>query len=116
MARATSTKAFRALSTWAPVDYEKKANGMNPEQRRALAEALDSGQIQPEDKVLLVSFGAGLTWAAALVQMAPVTETVVVVERPKAVNEMVMAFLRPCYRLKIMGRVVDCKQKEKAYD
>lgn len=42
----------------------------------ALAEALDSGQIQPEEKLLLVSFGAGLTWAAALVQMAPVTETV----------------------------------------
>lgn len=40
----------------------------------ALAEALDSGQVQPHDKLLLVSFGAGLTWAAALVQMAPVTE------------------------------------------
>jgi 3-oxoacyl-[acyl-carrier-protein] synthase-3 len=43
----------------------------------ALAEALDSGQVQPDDKVLLVSFGAGLTWAAALVQLAPMSETMV---------------------------------------
>ncbi len=40
----------------------------------ALAEALDSGQVKPHDKVLLVSFGAGLTWGAALMQMAPVSE------------------------------------------
>ncbi|MCO5194920.1 MAG: ketoacyl-ACP synthase III [Anaerolineae bacterium] len=41
----------------------------------ALAEALDSGQIQPYDKLLLVAFGAGLTWAAAVVQPEPVTSS-----------------------------------------
>jgi 3-oxoacyl-[acyl-carrier-protein] synthase-3 len=37
----------------------------------ALAEALDSGKIKPSDKLLLVSFGAGLTWGAAVMQMQP---------------------------------------------
>ncbi len=37
----------------------------------ALAEALDSGKIKPTDKLLLVSFGAGLTWGAAVMQMQP---------------------------------------------
>ena len=37
----------------------------------ALAEALDSGKIKPTDKILLVSFGAGLTWGAAIMQMQP---------------------------------------------
>ena len=37
----------------------------------ALSEYLDDGRIQPEDTLLLVSFGAGLTWAAAVLQMAP---------------------------------------------
>lgn len=35
----------------------------------ALTEGLDRGQIQPTDKLLLVAFGAGLTWSAAVVQM-----------------------------------------------
>jgi 3-oxoacyl-[acyl-carrier-protein] synthase-3 len=34
----------------------------------ALVEALEEGRIQPEDKIALVSFGAGLTWASAVVQ------------------------------------------------
>jgi 3-oxoacyl-[acyl-carrier-protein] synthase-3 len=34
----------------------------------ALVEALDEGRIHPGDKLALVSFGAGLTWASALVQ------------------------------------------------
>jgi 3-oxoacyl-[acyl-carrier-protein] synthase-3 len=38
----------------------------------ALAEGLDSGQIKPSDTLLLVTFGAGLTWAATLLQPQPV--------------------------------------------
>ncbi|MEJ5330145.1 MAG: beta-ketoacyl-ACP synthase III [Desulfobaccales bacterium] len=34
----------------------------------ALHEAVSSGQIKPGDKVLLCSFGAGVTWAAALLE------------------------------------------------
>jgi 3-oxoacyl-[acyl-carrier-protein] synthase-3 len=37
----------------------------------ALVEGLTAGRIQPTDKLLLVAFGAGLTWSAAVVQMAP---------------------------------------------
>jgi len=32
----------------------------------ALKEAVDAGRIREGDHVLLVSFGAGLTWAAAV--------------------------------------------------
>lgn len=34
----------------------------------ALVEALEEGRIKPDDKLALVSFGAGLTWASAVVQ------------------------------------------------
>lgn len=37
----------------------------------ALAENLADGRIRPTDRLLLVSFGAGLTWGAAVVEMAP---------------------------------------------
>ena len=40
----------------------------------ALVDGLESGQIKPTDRMLLVAFGAGLTWAAAVVQMVPVPE------------------------------------------
>lgn len=34
----------------------------------ALVEALEQGRIKPDDKVAMVSFGAGLTWASAVIQ------------------------------------------------
>jgi len=34
----------------------------------ALDEALSQGRIKPGDLVLLVVFGAGLTWGAALIE------------------------------------------------
>ena len=37
----------------------------------ALTENLESGRIKPDDNLLLVSFGAGLTWGALVLQMAP---------------------------------------------
>lgn len=37
----------------------------------ALTEKLEDGTIQPTDRLLFVSFGAGLTWAAAVVQLQP---------------------------------------------
>ena len=37
----------------------------------ALSEALDSGRVKLSDRVLLIGFGAGLTWAALLMQLAP---------------------------------------------
>lgn len=40
----------------------------------ALCEGLDDGRIQPHHKLLMASFGAGLTWATCVWQMAPVVE------------------------------------------
>ena len=37
----------------------------------ALSEALDDGRAGPGDLIALVAFGAGLTWASALVQLSP---------------------------------------------
>jgi 3-oxoacyl-[acyl-carrier-protein] synthase III len=37
----------------------------------ALTEYLESGRIKPDDNLLLVAFGAGLTWGALVLQMAP---------------------------------------------
>jgi len=37
----------------------------------AFSEAVEDGRIKPTDKVLMVSFGAGLTWGAAIMQMQP---------------------------------------------
>jgi 3-oxoacyl-[acyl-carrier-protein] synthase-3 len=36
----------------------------------ALCEAFDEGRIQPGDTLGLVAFGAGLTWAAAIIELA----------------------------------------------
>ena len=35
----------------------------------ALCEALEGGRVRPGDTLALVAFGAGLTWASALVRM-----------------------------------------------
>jgi 3-oxoacyl-[acyl-carrier-protein] synthase-3 len=40
----------------------------------AICDGLAAGEIDLEDRLLLVSFGAGLTWASAVLQMAPMTE------------------------------------------
>jgi 3-oxoacyl-[acyl-carrier-protein] synthase-3 len=42
----------------------------------AICDAIAEGQIKPEDKLMLVSFGAGLTWASGVLQMAPKQEGV----------------------------------------
>ena len=39
----------------------------------ALTEAVEQGRVQPGDHIVFVGFGAGLTWAAALIQWAPPT-------------------------------------------
>ena len=54
------------------VNIERYGNTSAASIPLALAEALDSGRIRPVDVLLLVTFGAGLTWASAIVQPAPV--------------------------------------------
>ena len=41
----------------------------------ALSEALDEGRAKPGDTLAMVGFGAGLTWAAAIFDLAPKTVT-----------------------------------------
>ena len=53
------------------VNIDRYANTSAASIPMALAEAVDAGRIKPDDKILLVSFGAGLTWGATLIQMAP---------------------------------------------
>lgn len=50
----------------------------------ALAEAFDDGRARPGDTVALVAFGAGLTWAAAIVQLAPTIPALDAVDRQEA--------------------------------
>ncbi|MBE2238122.1 MAG: ketoacyl-ACP synthase III [Caldilineaceae bacterium] len=53
------------------VNIDRYANTSAASIPLALAENLDGGRIQPTDTLLLVSFGAGMTWSAAVVQMQP---------------------------------------------
>jgi 3-oxoacyl-[acyl-carrier-protein] synthase-3 len=53
------------------VNIEKYGNTSAASIPVALSEFLDDGRIKPDDTLMLVSFGAGLTWGAAIIQMAP---------------------------------------------
>lgn len=53
------------------VNLDKYANTSAASIPLALTEAIADGRVQLDDTLLLVTFGAGLTWAATIVQMAP---------------------------------------------
>ena len=53
----------------------------------AICDAIAEGKMKPEDKLLLVSFGAGLTWASCVLQMAPKLEKVKVMADLTAVSQ-----------------------------
>jgi 3-oxoacyl-[acyl-carrier-protein] synthase-3 len=53
------------------VNIEQYGNTSSASVPIALAEGLENGKIRPTDKVLLIAFGAGLTWAAAVFQPEP---------------------------------------------
>lgn len=55
------------------VNIEKYANTGAASVPIAICEALESGQVRPDEMLLVSSFGAGLTWATAVLQMAPIT-------------------------------------------
>lgn len=57
------------------VNIDKYANTSAASIPLALCEALADGRIKPSDQLLLVSFGAGLTWATAVLQMQPVEQS-----------------------------------------
>ena len=53
------------------ITVDKYANTSAASIPIALVDALESGKIKPTDTILLASFGAGLTWASAVVQLVP---------------------------------------------
>lgn len=53
------------------VNIEKYGNTSAASIPLALTEGLDNGRIKTDDILLMVSFGAGLTWGAIVLQMAP---------------------------------------------
>ena len=53
------------------VTIDKYANTSAASIPMALVDSLESGMIKPDDTILLASFGAGLTWASAVVQLVP---------------------------------------------
>jgi 3-oxoacyl-[acyl-carrier-protein] synthase-3 len=53
------------------VNIDRYANTSAASIPLALAEQLNRGEMRPTDTLLLVSFGAGMTWAAAVVKPQP---------------------------------------------
>ena len=53
------------------VNIERYGNTSAASIPLVLAEHLDSGRVKPTDTLLLVAFGAGLTWSTAVVQLQP---------------------------------------------
>ncbi|MBX2999141.1 MAG: ketoacyl-ACP synthase III [Caldilineaceae bacterium] len=53
------------------INIDRYANTSAASIPLALTESLNSGKIKTTDRILFVSFGAGLTWGAAVMQMAP---------------------------------------------
>lgn len=55
------------------INIDRYANTSAASIPLALAEALDDGRVATDDRVLLVAFGAGLTWGAVVLELAPQT-------------------------------------------
>ena len=47
---------------------EKYANTSSASIPLALVDAIDNGRVQPGDLLLLTGFGAGMTWASAVLR------------------------------------------------
>jgi 3-oxoacyl-[acyl-carrier-protein] synthase-3 len=52
------------------VNIERYGNTSSASIPIALCEAVQTGRLQPGDRVVMVGFGAGLTWAAGAIQWA----------------------------------------------
>ena len=50
------------------VNLEKYGNTSSASIPIALCEALEEGRVKPDDRLVVVGFGAGLTWGAAVIQ------------------------------------------------
>ena len=69
------------------ISIDKYANTSAASIPMALVDGINSGKVKPTDTLLFASFGAGLTWASAVVQLVPQMEPLL--ERQFATAEMV---------------------------
>ncbi|MCB0072798.1 MAG: hypothetical protein KDE20_15110, partial [Caldilineaceae bacterium] len=53
------------------INIDRYANTSAASIPLALAEGLETGRIKPDDTLIFVAFGAGLTWGAMVTQLAP---------------------------------------------
>jgi 3-oxoacyl-[acyl-carrier-protein] synthase-3 len=68
----SAARGLKLSSDRVYVNLDRYGNTSSASIPIALCEALDDGRIQPDDRLVVVGFGAGLTWGAAVVQwMAP---------------------------------------------
>ncbi|MBI3734676.1 MAG: ketoacyl-ACP synthase III [Chloroflexi bacterium] len=68
----TASKFLKLPDAKVMVNVQKYGNTSAASVPIAFCEAVDAGRVKPGDNLLLVSFGAGLSWAAAAVQFEPV--------------------------------------------
>jgi 3-oxoacyl-[acyl-carrier-protein] synthase-3 len=72
------------------VNVDRYANTSAASIPLALCDALEEGRLKPGDHVVMVGFGAGLTWAAAVLhwQPQPVDEAPILVENWPLLSEL----------------------------
>jgi 3-oxoacyl-[acyl-carrier-protein] synthase-3 len=66
----TATRRLKMAPEKVYVNLERYGNTSSASIPIALYEAVEEGRVQPGDNLVLVGFGAGLTWAAAAVEWA----------------------------------------------
>ncbi len=99
---ASAAKAMNLTDAKVFVNLEKYGNTSAASIPIALCEAIDAGKVKPGDNVLMVGFGAGLTWGACAVQWTAkphkLTPTAIAVGRVRfgfvGVRSMVLRMLR----------------------
>ena len=68
----TAAKFLKLPDERVMINVQKYGNTSAASIPIAFCEAVDEGRIKPGDNIVLVSFGAGLSWAAAALQFEPV--------------------------------------------
>lgn len=68
----TASKFLKLPNEKVMVNVQKYGNTSAASIPIAFCEAVEEGRVKPGDNIVLVSFGAGLSWAAAAVQFEPV--------------------------------------------
>ena len=84
------------------INVDRYANTSAASIALALCEAADEGRLKPGDHAVIVGFGTGLTWAAAVLhwQPQPVEEEAILVENWPLLSELFQPVARPVARVR----------------